>query len=72
MCDLSIILLRGDVREQIMNAVVQVVVDRKLIRLTGLFGETKTIEGAIKEINVTVQLTIHSAQSLDGYRKTSL
>jgi len=53
MCDLSIFLLRGDVREQIMNAVVQIVVDGKSIRLTGLFGETKTIQGAIKEINIT-------------------
>lgn len=53
MCDLSIILLRGDVREHFMNAVVQVVVDGKLIRLTGLFGETRTIEGVIKEINIT-------------------
>jgi uncharacterized protein len=53
MCDLSIILLRGHVREQIMNAVVQIVVDGKSIRLTGLFGETKTVEGTIKEINVS-------------------
>ena len=53
MCDLSIILLRGDVHEQIMNAVVQIVVDGKSIRLAGLFGETKTVEGTIKEINVT-------------------
>jgi predicted RNA-binding protein len=53
MCDLSIILLRGDVREPIMNAVVKVVVDGKSIRLTGLFGETKNVEGSIKEINIT-------------------
>jgi predicted RNA-binding protein len=52
-CDLSIILLRGDVREQIMNDVVQVVVDGKSIRMTGIFGETKTVEGTIKEINVS-------------------
>jgi uncharacterized protein len=52
MCDFSIILLRGDVREPIMNAVVKVVVDGKSIRLTGLFGETKNVEGTIKEINI--------------------
>jgi predicted RNA-binding protein len=34
MCDLSIILLRGDVRERIMNDVVQVVVDGKSIKMT--------------------------------------
>ena len=53
MCDLSIILLRGDVREPIMNDVVQVVVDGKSIKMTGIFGETKTVEGTIKEINVS-------------------
>jgi predicted RNA-binding protein len=52
MCDLSIILLRGDVREEIMNAVVKIEVNGKSIRLTGLFGETQNIEGTIKEINI--------------------
>jgi len=41
-----------------MNAVVQIIVDGKSIQLTGLFGETKTIEGVIKEINITRRETI--------------
>ena len=53
MCDFNIIVVRNDVREQIMNAVAKIVVNGSSIQLTGIFGETKTIEGTIKEINVS-------------------
>ena len=53
MCDFNIIVVRNDVRERIMNAVVKIVVDGSSIQLTGIFGETKTITGTIKEINVS-------------------
>jgi len=36
-----------------MNAVAKIVVDGSSIQLTGIFGETMTIEGTIKEINVS-------------------
>jgi uncharacterized protein len=52
-CDFNIIVVRNDVREQIMNAVAKIVVNGSSIQLTGIFGETKTIEGTIKEINVS-------------------
>ena len=53
MCDFNIIVVRNAVREQIMNAVAKIVVDGSSIQLTGIFGETMTIEGTIKEINVS-------------------
>ena len=53
MCDFNIIVVHNAVREQIMNAVAKIVVDGSSIQLTGIFGETMTIEGTIKEINVS-------------------
>lgn len=53
MCDLNVILLHGDSREQVMDSVTRIVVDGDSIELTGILGEQKTVTGFIKEINIS-------------------
>lgn len=53
MCELNVVMLRGEEREQIMESVTRIVVDGNSIECTGIFGEIKTVLGSIKEINFT-------------------
>ncbi|AKB28982.1 hypothetical protein MSSAC_2580 [Methanosarcina siciliae C2J] len=51
MCELNIIMLRGEDREQIMDSVAKIQVEGHSIQLTGILGDKMTVEGSIKEIN---------------------
>ena len=51
MCELNVILLRGDRRERVMDSVAKILVEGDSIQLTGILGDKMTIEGSIKEIN---------------------
>ncbi|MCQ1535659.1 CooT family nickel-binding protein [Methanosarcina sp. KYL-1] len=51
MCELNVILLRGDSREQVMDSVARIVVEGDSIELTGILGEQMTVAGSVKEIN---------------------
>lgn len=51
MCELNIIMLRGDKREEIMDSVARILVEGNSIELTGILGEKMKVEGSIKEIN---------------------
>ncbi len=51
MCELNVIMLRGEEREQVMESVAKIVVEGDLIKLTGILGEKMTVTGSIKEIN---------------------
>lgn len=51
MCELNIIMLRGEDREQIMESVAKIQVEGNSIQLTGILGDKMTVEGSIKEIN---------------------
>ena len=51
MCELSIILLRGENREKVMESVAKILVEGNSIQLTGILGDKMTVEGSIKEIN---------------------
>ncbi|HII02627.1 TPA: CooT family nickel-binding protein [Methanosarcinaceae archaeon] len=51
MCELNVIMLRGEEREQVMESVAKIVVEGDSIKLTGILGERMTVTGSIKEIN---------------------
>ncbi|WP_440945078.1 CooT family nickel-binding protein [Methanosarcina sp. T3] len=51
MCELNIILLRGEEREKVMESVAKIQVEGNSIQLTGILGDKMTVEGSIKEIN---------------------
>jgi predicted RNA-binding protein len=54
MCELKVI-LKG---KAIMEDVVRITVDKDSIKLYGIMGETKTVSGKIKDINITKQEAI--------------
>ncbi|AKB74821.1 hypothetical protein MSLAZ_1560 [Methanosarcina lacustris Z-7289] len=51
MCELSIIMLRGENREKVMESVAKILVEGTSIQLTGILGDRMTVEGSIREIN---------------------
>ncbi|MDD3248325.1 MAG: CooT family nickel-binding protein [Methanosarcina sp.] len=51
MCEISIIMLRGENREKVMESVAKILVEGTSIQLTGILGDRMTVEGSIKEIN---------------------
>ncbi|TFH04474.1 MAG: CooT family nickel-binding protein [Methanosarcina sp.] len=51
MCEINIILLRGENREKVMESVAKILVEGNSIQLTGILGDKMTVEGSIKEIN---------------------
>jgi predicted RNA-binding protein len=53
MCELNVILLRGNRREKVMDSVAKIVVEGNSIQLTGILGDKMTIEGSIKEVNIS-------------------
>ena len=53
MCELNVILLRGNRREKVMDSVAKILVEGNLIQLTGILGDKMTIEGSIKEVNIS-------------------
>jgi predicted RNA-binding protein len=53
MCELNVILLRGDKRERVMDSVAKIVVEGNSIQLTGILGDKMTVGGSIKEINLS-------------------
>jgi uncharacterized protein len=53
MCELKVILLRGDIREKVMDSVAKILVEGNSLKLTGILGDQMTLEGSIKEINIS-------------------
>jgi uncharacterized protein len=53
MCELNVILLRGDRRERVMDSVAKILVEGNSLKLTGILGDQMTLEGSIKEINIS-------------------
>jgi len=53
MCELNVIMLRGDKRERIMDSVAKILVEGSSIQLIGILGDRMTVEGSIKEINIS-------------------
>jgi uncharacterized protein len=53
MCELNVILLQGNRRERIMDYVTKILVEGNSIQLTGILGDKMTLEGSIKEINIS-------------------
>ncbi|MDR7665515.1 CooT family nickel-binding protein [Methanosarcina sp. Z-7115] len=51
MCEINVILLRGDRHERIMDSVAKILVEGDSIQLTGILGDQMTIAGSIKEVN---------------------
>ena len=53
MCELNAVLVRGDVREVVMESVTKMIVDGDSVELVGIFGDRKTVLGSIKEVDFT-------------------
>ena len=53
MCELNVILLRGDRRERVMDSVAKILVEGNSIQLTGILGDKMTLVGSIKEVNIS-------------------
>jgi uncharacterized protein len=53
MCELNVILLRGNRRERVMDSVAKILVEGNSIQLTGILGDKMTLEGSIKEVNIS-------------------
>jgi uncharacterized protein len=53
MCELNVILLRGDRRERVMDSVAKILVEGNSLKLTGILGDQMILEGSIKEINIS-------------------
>jgi len=53
MCELNVILLQGNRRERVMDYVTKILVEGNSIQLTGILGDKMTLEGSIKEINIS-------------------
>jgi uncharacterized protein len=53
MCELNVILLQGNKRERVMDYVTKILVEGNSIQLTGILGDKMTLEGSIKEINIS-------------------
>jgi uncharacterized protein len=53
MCELNVIMLRGDIRERVMDSVAKILVEGNSIQLTGILGDRMTVEGSIKEVNLS-------------------
>ena len=53
MCELNVILLRGNMREKVMDSVAKILVEGNSIQLTGILGDKMTLEGSIKEVNIS-------------------
>jgi predicted RNA-binding protein len=51
MCELKVILVDGDSREEVMESVTKLVVDGDSVTVYGIFGESTTVKGSVKEIN---------------------
>jgi uncharacterized protein len=51
MCEINVILLRGENRERVMDSVAKILVEGNSIQLTGILGDKMTVEGSIKEVN---------------------
>ncbi|MDD3042154.1 MAG: CooT family nickel-binding protein [Methanosarcinaceae archaeon] len=58
MCELNVVMLRGEEREKIMESVARIVVEGDSIELTGILGDRKTVSGSIKEINFSTGLAL--------------
>jgi predicted RNA-binding protein len=51
MCEINVIMIRGETRERVMDSVAKILVEGNSILLTGILGDRMTVEGSIKEVN---------------------
>jgi hypothetical protein len=51
MCELKVILVDDDNREEVMESVTRLVVEGDSVTVYGIFGESKTVTGSVREIN---------------------
>lgn len=51
MCELKVTLVDGDNRKTVMESVTRLVVDGDSVTVYGIFGESETVKGSVKEIN---------------------
>ncbi len=64
MCQTSAYIMRDGQEELVLQDVITVTPEQGAIRMVNLFGEEKTVEGRIKQIDLlTHRIIIHSVQA---------
>ena len=53
MCELNVIMLQGNRREKVMDSVAKILVEGNSIQLTGILGHKMSIEGLLKEVDIS-------------------
>lgn len=55
MCELKVYLLKGEVREKVMDGVVRITVQNGGVLLEGIFGESMKVEGRLAGVDIMAQ-----------------
>jgi len=55
MCELNVFLLKGEVREKVMDGVVRITVQDGSVLLEGIFGESKKAVGRLARVDIIAQ-----------------
>jgi len=53
MCELTVYMMKGKEREKVMEGVVRLTPRDGQVLLEGIFGESKTVEGRLDDVDIT-------------------
>ena len=56
MCELTVYVMKGKEREKVMEGVVRLTPRDGQVLLEGIFGESKTVEGRLADVDITAQV----------------
>ena len=56
MCELTVYMIKGKEREKVMDGVVRLTPRDGQVLLEGIFGESKTVEGRLADVDITAQV----------------
>ena len=56
MCELTVYMMKGKEREKVMEGVVRLTPRDGQVLLEGIFGESKTVEGRLADVDITAQV----------------
>ncbi len=55
MCELKVFVLKGEMREKVMDGVVRIIVEDGSVLLEGIFGESMKIDGWLVRVDIMAQ-----------------
>lgn len=55
MCELKVFILKGEMREKVMDGVVRITVQDGSVLLEGIFGESMKVEGRLTKVDIMAQ-----------------